>query len=651
MERKDIVSPRILLGAGTAERPSPRASAPSGSSATLGRVHRFSFLALLLAACDGGPAAPDAGAPQPIILEALAPSPVLEGSIVEVRGLGLDDLGDAPSLAIHDGSARVASLSSVPDDSDGTLLFAMSADAVSALGEGTHAVEVTVFGAGLESEPFAIELDVATTLPVALSEAPAGEVYRNEVAVVTGAGIVAAGEGELALHFAGTFTPDGGAPDVAIDVSLPVAPLELRDRTRGVVVLTTDLGGLFPGTFDGTVQLRSTLRSGERSDSAAVATTLHFNPPALYGLDTTEASLGRILSVRGAGFLGGSDRSGEATLLRLAGTFTPDGGTAEPFAARELVPFYVSGSEVELELEAAVSGEQLVSTLFGHARGVFEGTATPIAISGTDELEGDAVPFTFTLGPIVQVVHVRFLPGFFDSLARFGLENAASEVIDQVKARIDGIYADYNVDVRLEEPDDFARTAYSVLEIGGPDPTGSGLFGYDNTPGKDVGNLRLFDEIGGSNAETQSDGFPGYGGVFVESFLYWSSHPELPGDRPPSAPDVEPLFDEIFDAVRAQAATRAEVEGSGERAPIVERAVLALGSLIGETAAHELGHSFGMAQPYGPPTVYHNDFDAEGCIMDSGGDRPFGERVEEAGFTETQFCYDEPSYLSAILGP
>ena len=72
----------------------------------------------------------------------------------------------------------------------------------------------------------------------------------------------------------------------------------------------------------------------------------------------------------------------------------------------------------------------------------------------------------------------------------------------------------------------------------------------DNTPGKDVGNLRLSDSIGGSNAEVQEDGAPGYGGVFIESYLWWSSHPELSLERPAGAPPVDPLFDEILNGKR-----------------------------------------------------------------------------------------------------
>ncbi len=614
---------------------------------------RLGFVSLLVTAFGCGGPAPtvDAGAPAPVVLDVLAPDPALQGSILEVRVLHGDALGAHPQLTLEEAGAPIGTLDAAPGGGDGTLLFPLTAGAADRLGAGMHSIDARLVGGGVLSAPYPFALTVAASLPVSLAEVPSGEVYRNDVQVLTGDGMVSATEGDVTARFSGTFTLDGGGAS-PIDVSLPVAPLEARNRGRGVVVLTTDLGGLMPGTFEGTIQLDSTLRSGEHTESDALPTTLHFNPPALFGLDPTMASLGQILRVRGGGFLGGADRPNETTLIRLEGSFTPSGGgAAEPFAAMELVPRFVSGSEVQLVIEAEERDGALIASLFGHARGSFAGTATPVAIAGTDELHGNPVPFAFTLGPVTQVVWLRFLPGFVDSLRRFGLASAERAIVDGVKARMDGIYADWNVDVRLEEPDDFAQTAYSVVEIGGPDPNGVGLFGYDNTPGKDVGNLRLFDAIGGTNAETQMDGYPGFGGVFVDSFLYWSSHPELPGNPPTGAPDPEPRFDEVFDPVRAQPATLAEVQGEGDAARVaaVRRAVGALAAIIGETASHELGHSLGLAQPYGPPTVYHNDFDGEGCLMDSGGDRPLGERMGEDGFTPTHFCYDHPDYLTEIL--
>jgi hypothetical protein len=253
-----------------------------------------------------------------------------------------------------------------------------------------------------------------------------------------------------------------------------------------------------------------------------------------------------------------------------------------------------------------------------------------------------------------QVVHLRFLPGFYDSLERFGLGSAAGGPIEEaIVQRIESIFEGVNLDVRLEEPDDFDPTAFAIVEIGGPDPNGNGLFGYDNSPGKDIGNVRLFDRIGGANAETQADGYPGYGGVFVESMLWWSTHPDLPFERPLSSPEPDPLFDELFDPVRNERATLAEVQGAGDAARVadVRRALDALASIIGETASHEIGHSLGMAQPYGSSTAFHNDFDGDGCLMDRGGERPLGERSQQPGFARSTFCYDEPGYLLEILGP
>lgn len=621
--------------------------------------HRFgsgfhlAFACALAGACEGAFSPPAPRIEPPEIMEVLVPDPVVEGSIFEVRGLALEQLGDAPKLVLKVGSARVGLLDAQPRTTqvpNGRLLFELSAEAVAELGVGQHVVEVTATGEGPDSTARLVELRVADSLPVTLTGVPRGEVYRNEVAVLQGSGLIAPSEGELRARFVGTYTVDQGG-ERAVDLTLPVAPLEQRDRTRGVVVLTTDLGGLTPGTFEGTVRLSSALRSGAQSESTDLETRLHFNPPTVFGVEPSVASLGQVLRVRGAGFLGGEERPDEFTDLRVDGVFTPPTGAPEYFFA-ELVPHYVSGDIVELTLVPEVRRSTLVSQLFGHARGTFTGTATPITSRAAEELAGSAAPFSFALGPIRQVVYVGFLPGFYDSLTHFGLANAAPEVEARVRERMQDIFAEWNVDIRFEEPRDFGRGFYSRLEIGGPDPNGVGLFGYDNTPGKDIHNLRLHDTIGGANAQTQSDGYPGFGGVFVESFLYWSDHPGLPGDRPAGAPQPDPLFDEVFDPVRRLPASRAEARGSGAsgRVAAVAYAIHALGSLIGETSSHELGHSFGLAQPYGPPTRYHNDFDGEGCLMDSGNNRPLGERMALEGFPPTRLCYDHPEYMTEILG-
>lgn len=618
------------------------------------RRSRALVLVALVAACGPGDG-PVRVHPPPVprITAVSAPDPIVTGTQLDVRGLDLDRVGPVAELVVRTSAGEWI----LPEATAATgavgRAFPMTDALVTALGDGFHAVELVVRGDEGNSEAYATSLETATTLPLALDAGPSGTVHFEDVLVLHGAGFTTPSEGAVSAHVVADFTPDAGSP-TPIDVQLPMELADLGARDRGVLVLGTELGGsvLRTGTLVGTITLESTLASGEVRSTPGTSLDLTFASPELYALDPPLASVGQIVSVRGAGFLGRPGRASETTLLRVSATFTPEGGSAAPFDM-ELVPSWTSGAEVGLVLDGRVEAGVLVASLFGAQRGVLAGTATPIAIRGTGELAGAPTPFSLTLGAPRQVVELRFLPGWYDSLARLGLAAAERQVIDAIRTRIESIYALYAVDVRTSAVTDFSESGYAVVEIGGPDPNGSGLFGYDNSPGKDVGNLRLFDRIGGTNAETQADGFPGYGGVFVESMLWWSAHPELPSARPTSAPPSDPLFDEVFDPLRLEPATYDEAMGVGDatRVAAVARAVRALGSLVGETTAHELGHSLGLAQPYGDPTAYHDDGDGEGCIMDSGSARPLGERLGEPGFAATHFCYDEPDYLASILAP
>lgn len=604
--------------------------------------------ALLIAACapGGGPRTP--GAPPPRITGYDAVRPMIVGTEIAVSGLGLDRVGPVAELVVRSGGLEwILPEATALRGTSAARPFLVSSALVSELSEGVHAVTLVVRGDETNSSPFETTFDVGGALALTLDAAPSGIVHFEDVVVVHGSGFTTATESAMEAHVVGTFTPAGGT-GVPIDVRLPAELADLSGRDRAVMVLGTELGGptLREGRLEGTMTLET--ESGASTPEASLS--LDFAAPELFALDPTSASVGRIVTVRGAGFLGRPGRSDETTILRVAATFTPEGGSAAAFDM-ELVPVWTSGAELGLVIEPRIQDGQVVASLFGAQRGVLAGTATPVAIRGTGELAGTPVPFSLTLGRIRQVVELRFLPGWYESLTHLGLGAAETQVVEGIAARIESIYAGYAVEVRTRPVTDYAPSAYAVVEIGGPDPNGSGLFGYDNSAGKDVGNQRLFDHIGGANAETQMDGFPGYGGVFVESMLWWSSHPELAGTRPIGAPPPEPLFDEVFDPVRASPATYEEAMGTGDpaRVAVVTRAIRALSSLVGETTAHELGHSLGLAQPNGDPTAFHDVGDGDGCLMDAGSARPLGERMAEPGFATTHFCYDEPDYLASIL--
>jgi hypothetical protein len=321
-----------------------------------------------------------------------------------------------------------------------------------------------------------------------------------------------------------------------------------------------------------------------------------------------------------------------------------------------LVPAFDSGQHLRYVLDETDALGQVID--LRRASGTLTGQIAPLTRKGNDEADGDATPVTLQLLPVKQVIYVRFMPSYQASLALYGVGNAQADVQKRIFSVAARDYAGVNVELRATPPTDFAL--YSEVDVEGPDPNALGLFGYDNTPGKDVGNMRLFDRIGGVNATTQSDGYPGYGGIFVDNFMVYSDHP---ASRVQGQGIGTGDFDRVFDALRpdtgspvsepeARAGIKALTSGSAcgtarDRATIVACGVFVLGNLVGTTLTHEVGHSLGLADPTGE--LFHDPGDAPDRLMDAGGDRPFLERAELQGQGPGVFCGDEYVYLRGIL--
>lgn len=617
----------------------------------------FAAAAMLLCCCaEAVPDTDQVPDDPPIEIEIIgieAPDPVLIGSYVEVaaRGVQVDDT-DVTLVLTDELAIASTELERISVSKGGTHLFEMTELGLNSFGPGSFPMTAVLEADGRQSAGFSLSMNLATDLSVSLTEALGGATYKNAQMVLRGAGFIASNEGTLEAIVDGTYTAEATGVQATVSTTLPVELAEENSRDRALLRLTTAIGGIEPGDFNGTITVRSTLLSGFASQSDSTSVSLTFAAPIVFDAQPSAFYLGQLVSFSGGGFLGSPEEPSEATVMSFDGTFTDDKGNTSDFGPTETVVVYESGEQVGWGIEPAEIGNELVSIFFGARRGTFEGSITPIVIQGTNEWVGDSTQLRLELSGMTQVVYVVFLPGFYDSLRHYGLSSASAQIEEVIFLRMEQIYQDYAVEFRSEEPTDVLSSAYARLEIGGPDPNGRGLLGYDNTPGKDVGNLRLFDALGGANAETQADGYPGYGGVFIDSYLYWSAHPGLDGDRPFGAPPPDSLFDEIFDPVRNQPATLSEAEGVGDTSRLegVSRAIQALGSIIGETAAHEIGHSLGLAQPYGPDDQYHSAFPGDGCLMDSGGSRPLGERAGQPGYPTTRFCFDSPTYLEEILG-
>ena len=78
-----------------------------------------------------------------------------------------------------------------------------------------------------------------------------------------------------------------------------------------------------------------------------------------------------------------------------------------------------------------------------------------------------------------------------------------------------------------------------------------------------------------------------------------------------------------------------------------------VGSVVGNTISHEIGHSLGLSfypeDRIRPGEAFHNTIPCDNCLMDAGGDRPFEERAELLGAGPAHFNERNFRYLQEIL--
>ena len=595
----------------------------------------------LLAGCLGREASErGAGPPDPglegLAVTQLAPTTIVPGTRLVVTGAAFVDF--------H------------------TLAVAIDGDKLAELGgdadfHGTATIEVVAATdhQAYQAAPLAIDLALRTQLAPAPAALVASRVlFVNDEIEVDGDGFLLGGdEGATVARLAGCFTPQaGGACRPLPMVELPVVP---ASRTRASFAFSPRVAGIEPGSFTGTVTIVNQQPAAAPLAAAPLPAAYELVTPQVFSIDPPAASLGQYVFVHGGGFLGGEP--GALTELELAGTFTR-AGAAPVAVTMTLIPEFTSGRLVRYVVS---TDDTLGRTIDLRAdTATFTGTVTPVVSYGQAEVRGQGTQVSFAIAPVKQVVYLQFETSYIEGLRDFGLRAVAPQIRDRILAACREAYRGVNIEFRTEPPADFAL--YETVELVGIDPNDQGLFGYDNSPGKDTGNLRLYDRLGGAErlAQTQQDGYPGFGGVFVRSLMGFSQHP---GSFARSVIGADPVFDQVFDPLRAdrggQPVTSADLvdaappvtDGTGcpakDRAQQIQCAIYVLGNLVGGTLAHEIGHSLGLANPY--QDGFHDAGDAPRRLMDAGDARPFLERASLLGQGPEVFCDDEYAYLRKIL--
>lgn len=610
------------------------------------------------------------------------PTPVLPNSRIHVRGESfiLETSCVTPEVALvgvaSDGVEREVLLDETllsPNE----LTATVPRSAIAALGgTGTFDGELRVrFRAVVGSNRVDASQDIVLVLADELEPRIAGieqsQAYLNDLISVNGSGFLMGEEGTTSVVVAGIYTrenQDGTPEEVEVrDVRIATVPVADNDRRRVAFPWTPRIGGIRPGSFEGTLTPWNEHDEGDSLTSFAHEIEMEQAESVLFAVEPPEVSLGQIADITGRGFIGSrSDTYDEAegtTSFRLMGVFQPCRGVPPRCnipayeVLNEVVGSWSDGQLVRYAVTASGASGELLAVDFAAPRGDFLGSVTPVLTLGSERVYGHGIEdVSLRLGPIRQVCWVRFLTGFSDSLDLFGLGAVEDDIKRRIIRRMQEIFQPpsepqnhVNVLFVTEEPPDFYSGGFAILDIGGHDPNDRGLFGYDNTPSKDCFNLRLNDHIGGENALGAIDGHA-YGGVFIESMLYWSEHPPFE-ERPPNSPPANPRFDVIFDALRDNEVVAGEYPHGtdGVRLAEIEAGIWFLSNMIADTAAHEFGHSLGLANPYEPSGRYHNRPPASGCLMDAGGDRPIEERALLDGNPGARFCQAALWYLLDIL--
>lgn len=661
---------------------------------------------LLMDACSDAAMAlldPDPGLSE-LALRDVSPDKLVPGSALVLSGRGLPSPGDGVISLLLSGTitpsggpsrnfavrlpAEYLNATTLRVFANGELFAALGVTDGMIDAHATLVVDSAIDWTVHRAPPLRVRLEVARVLAPRLDsvelavDPKSSKVHPNDFVMVRGDDFLLGGtEGQTVAVLDGCFLDDGlaepctapGGGQLLRGVEVPILPVHPLNRRLGIFPYSPRLHGIRPGRFWGTVALKNkqtALRAATRSDPVPVFFSQVL--PELRELSPAAASLGQYVELLGAGFVG--DQPGQATLLRLVGQFRlEDSPLFVPFDLDVVVkwlPRYPDGPVGRYVLDETDALGQALEPRGGlrQAAGTFTGTASLLLRDGKDSVKSPPVSLKLGLAHVKQLVLVRFLPSYMESLRLFGLRAADRAVRARVLSVAQRDYAGINIEFReaLAEtppPSDFAL--YTIVDIGGSDPNGLGYLGYDNTPGRDRHNQRLYDRIGGVNAVTQNDGSPGYGGVFTEQLLGFSAHPGHVEKLNVKA-EESALFDRLFDPLRPDTAgtpaSVAEVAlvsalsdghlcpaDASARPQMIACAIFVLGNLIGTTMTHELGHSLGLANPENPNGSYHNNGHIIGRIMNAGSLRSFRERAELENEGPAVFCDTDYAYLQRIL--
>lgn len=428
-----------------------------------------------------------------------------------------------------------------------------------------------------------------------------------------------------------TGLPAPGEGLVWIDLRAEVAGLAY-EATAAVVVdgasatfPIPDFGVKLPRTMQVSARIvRQLPGSGAEIGPYGSPATWALEPPALVGEGGGFAA-GRELDLALDGDFGPA-----AAAVRLEGTWRRGEASVVSWtdATSPTLPLHGDGVRSTVYLPAALDATGGFAPLQPGDR--FSGAARFV---GKGWL-GPATPITLLRGPRVQHLVVRFDPSAAIGLWRLGVAAAASRLAARVLALVESHFDGFAVQVHGVWPPGVVEAV--EVRVHGDDPNGMGLLGTEPSPGKDVGNRVLDEQIGAFCPDAWDAGVPAWGGVFLASFFRFS--PTLF----PSGGSADARFDALFGPFATELGGVPPIADG----PALDAPVEALAQLVAGTVSHEVGHALGLAAG---TADWHHPGDSPGWRMDHGAARPFAERAALPGAIGERWGVVDDHYLQQVL--
>jgi len=500
-----------------------------------------------------------------------------------------------------------------------------------------------------------IELEFVPYLEPTARAIEVGDVFPGERIAIEGSGFLRPSEGQSVafinvgqLEYADGTRRDISGESVALDWA--------ESRERAYFRVDPAVFGVQMASFTATIHLVNRLENSSEWPGTQVFDIYgNLQQPYVATLAPQAGSRGQKIMITERGLVANEADFGYGMLLHYAGTLTPDDPMLPSMEIGQSTPLVRAPDHVLDEQTAeqnvwyTIEEGRTLSGL-GAVPGVFSGTIIPEFFDRWGSQEGVGWQGDFRVLPTRQVVYLKYLPSFSSGLEKYGLRNVELEIRRRIMEVVRRDYDGINIEFREEKPDDFLH--YATLELGGPDPSGHNAFGYDNTyngVAKDTGNLYLNDYLGGLNAQSEQQFNNPYGGIFLESFAFFSL--ELNPHNPHASAEFDRIMRPFMPGLGGQAVRGTEWP-DGPRRDAIAAAILMVANVLGNTVSHEIGHSLGMTfvpdDEIAPTNFFHN-IEYGPYIMDPGAQRPFEERAELNGQGPAVFNAQNYGYLRKYL--